>query len=254
MNKSLQKDLTQNSQVFEKTPKKMHGRKLIGFVMAITIPLSAAVISMNLMQKGVSVSDFIVGKLKGTFNGNSTSVSSAEVMGAMGEKAISSVFADKLEPIYADPVSLKIKSQNINLDLINVGVLADGTMETPKDWGVAGWFKSSGKPGEKKNLVINGHYDDNRGLPAAFFKIKYLDKGDAIEVSDKYGRIFVYKVVESSYVDIKDPSRLEVLNDQDGKSTLTLITCGGVWLPSTGYTKRLIVKAELEEELVNLGT
>ena len=49
-----------------------------------------------------------------------------------------------------------------------------------------------------------------------------------VEVKDKYGRIFNYKVLKLSYLDIKDPSRLEVLKDEEGKSTLTLITCGGV--------------------------
>ena len=82
-------------------------------------------------------------------------------------------------------------------------------------------------------------------MPGAFYNLKGVGFGDVVEVENKYGRIFNYKVVELSYLDIKDPSRLDILEDEEGRSTLTLITCGGVYLPGSGYNQRLVVKADL---------
>ena len=158
---------------------------------------------------------------------------------------VNSVFEKKLAPIFSTPVKLIIKVINVETNIVPVGVVPDGTMETPKDWFVAGWYEKSAKPGEQKNLIINGHYDTNTGSRAVFWNISRLNMGDLIEVMDNYGRIYSYKVLELNYVDLLDPSRLDALKDEDGKSTLTLITCGGVWMPGNGYNKRLIVKAEL---------
>ena len=162
------------------------------------------------------------------------------------ELADSSAFGKKLEPIYSMPKKLTITTLGLNLDIIEIGVAEDGSMETPKDWNLAGWFNKSGKPGQSRNLIINGHYDNSSGGPAAFYKLKSVKEGDTVDVLDSYGRIYSYKVIELGYVDIKDPSRLQILENEEGKSTLTLITCGGVWLPSEGtYNKRLVVKGEL---------
>lgn len=162
------------------------------------------------------------------------------------ELADSSTFGKQLEPIYTDPIHIKIKSIDLELDVIEVGVATDGTMETPHEWDVAGWFDKSGKPGQKRNLIINGHYDNSSGGPAAFYKLKSIKEGDTVDILDSFGRIYSYEVVGLDYVDIKDPSRLQILDDEDGKATLTLITCGGVWLPGEGtYNKRLVVKGEL---------
>jgi LPXTG-site transpeptidase (sortase) family protein len=119
-------------------------------------------------------------------------------------------------------------------------------METPGDWQEGGWYMESGRPGEQKNVIVNGHYDTNYGAPGAFYNLKNVQEGAKVEIVDNYGRIFNYNVVKLTYLDSKDPSRLNILEDEEGKSTLTLITCGGVWFPGSGYNKRLVVQAELD--------
>lgn len=156
-----------------------------------------------------------------------------------------SVFAAKLDPIYSEPVSINIDSINLSLPLEHVGIDSSGTMETPKGWNNAGWYYKAAKAGEEGNLIVNGHYDNNYGGPAAFWNLKNVKAGDTIEIVDTYGRLFEYSVLKSYYVEIDDPNRLQVLNDQEGKSTLTLITCGGVYLANSGYTKRLVIEAQL---------
>lgn len=177
--------------------------------------------------------------------------SETEVLGAttvIGPSAQEkSAFTKALKPIYSDPKELIVPSLGLDLFVENVGVEEDGTLATPKGWDNVGWYRYGAHPGEPKNMIINGHYDNNFGNPAAFWKLKGINVGDVVEVKDGYGRIFTYKVLESFYVDINDPSRLKVLDDIEETSTLTLITCGGVWQYGVGYSQRLVVKAELTE-------
>lgn len=212
--------------------------KIFALSVALIIPVTAIVISIYLVKRGISINQYIFG-----FNKNNQNKETI-----VEEKDYSfSVFKNNLKPILTSPSKLKIKSISLDLLLVPVGVEPDGTMETPDDWYTGGWFMQGGLPGETKNLIINGHYDSNTGAGAAFFNLKNIKEGDQVEVVDEYGRIFYYKVLELSYVSILDPERLQILEDEEGKSTLTLITCGGVWTGS-GYDKRLVVKAELQDK------
>jgi sortase A len=157
-----------------------------------------------------------------------------------------SVFADKLTPLVYEPIRLYSETIDLDAKLISVGILESGIMETPKNWNEAGWYERSSKVGGKGNIVINGHYDDDRGQPAAFYRLKNLKIGDKVFVSDELGRKYAYSVEESFFLDINDPSRLSVLSGAEDSHELTLITCGGVWNSKLGtYNERLVVKARL---------
>ncbi|GIW69792.1 MAG: hypothetical protein KatS3mg101_0539 [Patescibacteria group bacterium] len=161
-----------------------------------------------------------------------------------------SVFEASIEPIYLPPVKVSIKERNISAKIVEVGVSGDGSLDTPKNWNEAGWYKKSAKPGEKGNIIINAHFDDNYGRPAAFYQLKNATVGDTVLLEDSLGRLYAYQIVDSFLVDINDPDRLKVLEDKSDKAEMTLITCGGVWLPGMStYDKRLVVKAELIETL-----
>ncbi|HSX39706.1 MAG TPA: class F sortase [Candidatus Saccharimonadales bacterium] len=157
-----------------------------------------------------------------------------------------SVFAEKLQPIYADATELEITNLNIHLQLVNVGVADDGSLETPKNWDQGGWFDNGARPGENGNMIINAHYDDNYGRPAAFWSLKNIKAGDTVLVKDEFGKEYTYKVTDIVYVDINDPARLEVFASDKSIPSITLITCGGVWQPGIHtYSKRLVVKGIL---------
>lgn len=159
-----------------------------------------------------------------------------------------SVFENALKPIYSNPMALEIASVNIQLKLIEVGVDDTGGLEAPKEWLNGGWYNDGAKAGEPGNLVINGHYDDNLGRPAAFWTLKNVSIGDKVTVKDSLGRFYVYTVTEKFYVDINDPDRLKIFENQTDKAHITLITCGGVWLSGySTYSKRLVIKGELRE-------
>ena len=158
-----------------------------------------------------------------------------------------SVFKEISKPIYGFPKKIKIESIDVNADIVAVSVDGDGHLESPEDWGVVGWYKGGAKPSEEGSLLLNAHYDDNYGRPAVFWKLKNIRVGDKVSVLDNYGRWFDYRVVDVYYVDINDPDRAKVLDpNNEGKSMMTLITCGGVWSVQGGtYDKRLVVSAEL---------
>jgi LPXTG-site transpeptidase (sortase) family protein len=219
-------------------------QRMFGLGIALLVPISSIIIAILLVKKGINITEWIKNwsrKPSGDLLGESVSKDSQPKQ----EKF--SAFKKNLEPIIVNPASMSIKSIGLNASLVPVGLDDAGVMETPDNWMEAGWYIKGGMPGEPKNLIINGHYDTNTGAPAAFYNLKNLGFGDVIEVKDKYGRIFNYKVVILSYLDVKDPSRLDVLRDEEGKSTLTLITCSGEYLWESGYNKRLVVKAELLE-------
>ena len=161
-----------------------------------------------------------------------------------------SVFEVEIKPIYGIPKEVFIDSIDLNLTIISVGVDEGGQLESPKEWNVAGWFRGSSRTEEKGNVVIYAHYDDNRGRPAAFWKLKNVKVGDKVSILDSYGRYYDYRVYEVYYVDVSDPDRLKLLEStNDGSSKLTLLTCGGLWLSGEGnYNKRLVVSAELMQQ------
>jgi LPXTG-site transpeptidase (sortase) family protein len=158
-----------------------------------------------------------------------------------------SVFQDIAKPFYGFPQKVTIKSIGIEANVIPVGVDVGGFLETPKQWNEAGWYKKGSKPSELGNMIINAHYDDNYGRPAAFWNLKNISIGDKVSVLDSYNRVFNYLVTKVYYVGVDDPNRTDVFEAyEDGKSLLTLITCGGVWSTQDGtYSKRLVVNAEL---------
>jgi len=162
-----------------------------------------------------------------------------------------SVFAEKLDPIYEVPVRIYAKKQSsdqkiIDADMVTVNLTSEGQLETPSDWSIVGWYERSAKVGEEGNALVNGHYDDNYGRPAAFFNLKSLEVNDTVYLVDSFGRNFVYRITEIFHVSIYDKDRVTRVLESEG-SFLTLITCGGVWTPSEGtYSNRLVVKAQLK--------
>lgn len=160
-----------------------------------------------------------------------------------------SAFAQDLQPIFAVAEQLMIPNVKISMDLVEVGLDNDHALATPKDWKQGGWYMYGARPGEAGNMIINAHYDDNYGRPAAFWQLKNISVDDKVLVLDRYGKSYTYSVKDSFLVSINDPDRLKYFDDAKDSSVLTLVTCGGVWLPGQStYDKRLVVRAELIEE------
>jgi LPXTG-site transpeptidase (sortase) family protein len=154
-------------------------------------------------------------------------------------------FQKAMEPIYIEPQRLIISTLNIDAAIEPVGVAQDGALETPKIALNVGWYEDGAMTGQKGNLLLNAHYDDNYGRPAAFWPLKNIKVDDKVVVLDTYGREYEYKVISYELIGINDPDRLKVFKS-DESAKITLITCGGVWIPGEAtYDKRLVIKGEL---------
>ncbi|HEY4511683.1 MAG TPA: class F sortase [Candidatus Paceibacterota bacterium] len=147
------------------------------------------------------------------------------------------------------PQRLIIKALGIDAPIEHLGQNAVGEMDTPDDWGTLAWYKPGYKPGDKGNAVIAGHYDNNFGLPAVFFRLKKLKAGDEIVVIEDDGSQLTFSVTHTATYD-SSAGNYEVFGTSS-VPRLNLITCNGWWSETAhNYSKRLVVFSELMEEKI----
>ncbi len=143
------------------------------------------------------------------------------------------------------PQTLEVSRLNIKARIESVGQDSQGRMDVPKqDMNVA-WYNLGAKPGERGNAVLAGHFDTPTGAPAIFYYLSKLQAGDELTISDDQGQKYKYKVVQTNSYDSNKFPLQEVFGSIN-KSRLNLITCEGVWNPTTkNYSQRLVVYSEL---------
>ncbi len=136
-------------------------------------------------------------------------------------------------PSVAEPMHLTIPAIGVDAPVEQVGLAADGSLETPAQnpWKGVGWYQAGPKPGEKGSAVIDGHLDDYSAVPAVFWNLKKLQPGDDVVVIDAQGQTIHFKVDHvASYPPDQAPLQ-QIFGKADG-TYLNLITCGGYWIPS----------------------
>ncbi len=138
----------------------------------------------------------------------------------------------------------------VNARVLPMGINDDGALATPNNIFDVGWYESSGKPGEGKTMVIDGH----NGGPNVYGVFKYLPDlvaGDEIVVERGDGVKFRYSVVENKEVsiDASDDYMVTALRTPEkGKESITLISCSGDWSwERYTYLSRQFVRAVLLE-------
>lgn len=140
------------------------------------------------------------------------------------------------------PVHLEIPDIGVSTGLIQLGKNSDGTMETPTDYAVAGWYKHSPTPGELGPAIITGHVDNYLG-PAVFFYLEKLQPGQQIIVTREDGSIVNFEVNKVAVFDQQNFPTDEVYGDIDYQG-LRLITCGGQYDVIAGrYSHNVVVYA-----------
>ena len=140
------------------------------------------------------------------------------------------------------PVRVEIPAIGVSSRLIRLGLHADGTMEVPRDYDLAGWFTGGAMPGEDGPAVISGHVDSKSG-PAVFYRLRDLRRGDAVRVRRADGRWLAFEVTGSArYAKAEFPTEA-VFGPVTGP-VLRLITCGGAFDRSSGhYLDNVVVTA-----------
>lgn len=140
------------------------------------------------------------------------------------------------------PHRVRIPALGVDSALERLDRRADGTVEVPRRWQRAGWFRGGPRPGEPGSAVILGHVDSPRG-PAVFAGLAVLPRGARVVVDRADGTSVTFRVrrtatyprsrfpVEEVYLPTLEPS-------------LRLITCGGPYdRRRGGYQANVVVFA-----------
>ncbi len=128
-------------------------------------------------------------------------------------------------PVVSPPRQVVIPSIDVDAPIIDLGLTAEGALETPTDFDTAGWWAGGTVAAEVGPTVIVGHVDDTNG-PAVFFRLQELEPGDSIIVIDDLGREQTFAVVDKGLYD-KTSFPTERVYGASGTPTLRLVSCGG---------------------------
>ncbi|MGW6690723.1 class F sortase [Streptomyces sp. NPDC054961] len=143
--------------------------------------------------------------------------------------------AGRAEPALArsEPQKITIPSLGLSSTLETLRQNVDGTMQTPKDPALAGWYEPGPTPGSQGPAVIAGHVTWN-GASAVFEKLKTMKGGDTIKVTRQDGKTVTFTVDRVGEYPKAEFPTLEVYKNLD-HAGLRLVTCGGDFDPKKHY-------------------
>ncbi|WP_202197902.1 class F sortase [Streptomyces spororaveus] len=133
----------------------------------------------------------------------------------------------------SEPQKISIPSLNLSSSLETLRQNPDGTMQTPKDPALAGWYEPGPTPGSQGPAVIAGHVTWN-GASAVFEKLKTMKGGDTIKVTRQDGKTVTFTVDRVAEYPKAEFPTLEVYKNID-HAGLRLVTCGGSFDPQKHY-------------------
>ena len=144
----------------------------------------------------------------------------------------------------AAPVRLAVPARGVDAPVDPVGIAADGQMELPDDVSRVGWYRYGPEPGAAGSAVLAGHVDDEEQGAGALFPLRDAAVGDEVAVSDAAGTTTRWRVVSREVI-TKQALPLDRIFVRDGAPRLTVITCGGPFLPEyRSYRDNVVVVAE----------
>jgi sortase (surface protein transpeptidase) len=137
------------------------------------------------------------------------------------------------------PVRIEVESIGVDSELMELGLLDDGTLEVPPEAFPAGWFSGAPTPGELGPAVIAGHIDWVTG-PGVFHELSSLAAGDEVRVTRADGTVATFRIDEVAQYPKDDFPTDRVYGDID-HAGLRLISCGGQFNKRTGHYEDNIV-------------
>lgn len=148
-------------------------------------------------------------------------------------------------PEQSEPTQLTVASVGISTELETLGLLDDGSLATPVDTDLAGWYGGGVKPGAVGPAVIAGHVSWN-GVKSVFFRLSEIAIGDQITVAQEDGSEVNFRVTRVEQHPKDEFPTLEVYGNT-ATPQLRLVTCGGDFNDSSGhFYDNIIVFAEME--------
>jgi sortase (surface protein transpeptidase) len=142
------------------------------------------------------------------------------------------------------PARLAVPARGVDTAVDPVGVEPDGQMTIPADVDNVGWYRFGPAPGDDGSAVIAGHVDDREQGLGAMAPLRDAAVNEEVVVTDAAGAATRWTVVAREVIE-KQVLPLERLFAREGPPRLTLITCGGPFLPEFGsYRDNVVVVAE----------
>jgi len=143
----------------------------------------------------------------------------------------------------AEPVRLRVPGAGVDSPLQRLGRAADGSIEVPAEFGVAGWFAEGPRPGQPGPAVILGHVDSRTG-PAVFSRVSALPRGAHVLVDRADGSTVAFRVSGTQRVPkVEFPT--DLVYGPTLEPSLRLVTCGGSFDRAAGsYRDNVIVYAD----------
>ena len=148
------------------------------------------------------------------------------------------------EPDRPRPVRLTVPGLGVDTEIDPVGVQADGQMALPADVDRVGWYRFGPAPGADGSAVIAGHVDDRVQGLGAMAPLREAAAGQEVQITDEAGTTTRWRVLSRELIQ-KQVLPLDRLFARAGPPRLTLITCGGPFLPEfRSYRDNVVVVAE----------
>ncbi|MFC8131181.1 class F sortase [Streptomyces sp. NPDC057302] len=143
------------------------------------------------------------------------------------------------------PVRIKIPVLKVDTALTDLARTEDGGLEAPPpdDANLAGWDAAGTLPGSTGTAVIVGHVDTPKG-PAVFYGLGSLKKGAKVKVVREDRRTAEFTVYGVEEYEKDDFPSAKVYAPRV-RPELRLITCGGSYSKSDGYSGNVVVYAHL---------
>jgi hypothetical protein len=149
-----------------------------------------------------------------------------------------------LEPVRqpVPPVRVQVADGVVDVEVVPVGVLADGQMELPEDPAVAGWYRFGPDPaGVAGTTVIAAHVDSYRYGLGPFAQLRDLPPGTAVTIVTADGTAHHYAIDSVQRVP-RSQLPLDQVFDRTGSPRVVLITCGGAF-DGREYADNVVVVA-----------
>jgi hypothetical protein len=127
-------------------------------------------------------------------------------------------------PTVGIPTEIDIPAIDVNARIVPLGLNADGTIEVPGRFDVAGWYRGGPRPGDLGPAVVLGHLDSTVG-PAVIVRLNHLTPGALIKVLSATDSHWFR--VDSVATFHKDHFPTSLVFGPVPRAALRLVTCGG---------------------------
>ena len=143
------------------------------------------------------------------------------------------------------PDRVRIPSIRVDAPLMGLGLTPTGSLDVPpaERKNLAGWYEAGTTPGERGTAIVAGHVDNAEG-PAVFYGLGSLERGAVIEFERRDGTAALFTVDAVEVHDARNFPDEKVYGAAE-RPELRVITCGGGYSRSTGYTGNVVVFAHL---------